>query len=168
MPVPFIKSQARFEQGEIVIAELFSRLTTMLPDCLFLQGASHAGGRILTVEVLQLQEVFHQHDFPLIQGAHIFILLMHKVIGVLPSGHLVHSPSVELSFPNKEALHTRQRMKEGKRAPTGWTTRGVDAGNKCHQLVLFPCIHRQGSRGGSYVKLGMTTCQMPPNPLPAV
>jgi hypothetical protein len=36
-----------------------------------------------------------------------------RVIGVLPSGHLVHSIAVELSFPNREALHKRQRMKEG-------------------------------------------------------
>jgi hypothetical protein len=85
MPLPFIKPQASFEQGEIGIVEMFPCLATMLSDFLFLQGASHPGGSILSFEVVQLQEVFGQHGFPLIKGyAH---LLPSHELRVLPAGY---------------------------------------------------------------------------------
>jgi hypothetical protein len=51
----------------------------MLPDFLFLQGASHPGGSILPFEAVQLKEVFRQHGFPLVNGIPIFFLLINKV-----------------------------------------------------------------------------------------
>jgi hypothetical protein len=78
MPLPFIESQALFEQGKIGIAETFACLAAMLPDFLFLHGVPHPGGSILSFELFQLKEVFCQHYFPLIKGLHIFFLIMNE------------------------------------------------------------------------------------------
>ena len=43
----------------------------MLADFLFLHGAPHPRGSILSLEVFQLKEVFRQHGFPLIQRLYI-------------------------------------------------------------------------------------------------
>jgi hypothetical protein len=65
VPGLFIEPQCFFEHSEIGIAETFSCLTAVLTDFLFLHGASHPGRSILSFEVVQLQEVFRQHGFPL-------------------------------------------------------------------------------------------------------
>ncbi len=63
----------------------------MLPDFLFLQGAPHPGGSILPFELVQLQEVFHQHRFPLIKGMHLFFLIINTEKGPSLWTHTVHS-----------------------------------------------------------------------------
>jgi hypothetical protein len=47
----------------------------VLADFLFLHGAPHPGSSILSFQVLQLQEVFRQDGFPLIQRLHLCFLL---------------------------------------------------------------------------------------------
>jgi hypothetical protein len=50
----------------------------MLTNFLFLHGAPHPRGSILSFEVLQLKEVFRQHGFPLIQRLHLCFLLTNE------------------------------------------------------------------------------------------
>jgi hypothetical protein len=52
--------------------------------------------------------------------------------------------------------------------PTGRMTRGVYAGKKRLKGSSFPAYRHKGRAARSYVKLGVTTCQMPPNPSPVV
>lgn len=91
--MPFIERQGLFEQGEISIAETFSCLATMLPDCLFLQGAPQPGGSILPFELLQFKQVFRQHCFPLIQCRHRFSLLVNPLRIPVWWTHMLHVPA---------------------------------------------------------------------------
>lgn len=93
MPLPFIEHQGLFEQGEISIAETFSCLATMLPDCLFLQRPSQPGGSILPFELVQLQQVIRQHRFPLMQRRHSFSLLVNPERGPAWWTHMLHVPA---------------------------------------------------------------------------
>ncbi len=109
MPLPFIESQALFEQGKIGVAETFSCLAAMLSDFLFLQGAPHPGGSILPFELSQLKEVFHQRCFPLIKRRHIFFLLMNYEGAFLVDTRFTQKVATRLQ--NGEEIHERAMMK---------------------------------------------------------
>jgi hypothetical protein len=145
MPLPFIESQALFEQGEIGIAETFSCLAAMLPDFLFLQGAPHPGGSILSFEVFQLKEVFGQHRFPLIKGMHIFFFLMNSERSPSLWTHTVHSKSCYETTERRG--NTQENDDEANRpAPRCRMTRGVYAGKKCPKGSSFPAYMNKGRR----------------------
>ena len=145
MPLPFIKPQDLFEQGEIGIVEMFSCLAAMLPDFLFLQGTSHPAGSILPFELVQLKEVFRQHGFPLFKSMHIFFLLINEE-RALPCGHTLHSTSVETSHKTRRST-TRENADEGRQTSANWSDdRRYVHREKVSPKLLFPAYTDKGRR----------------------
>ncbi len=117
----------------------------MLPDFLFLQGAPHPGGSILPFELVQLQEVFHQHRFPLIKGMHLFFLLINEERS--PSLWTHGSLKRSLTSAPKRRGNTRKKEDEATRpVPTCRMTGGLYTGKKCLKGSSFPVYIYTGRR----------------------